>query len=661
MRIFFRLLLAVIFWAGVGHSSAALKLAGIFGDNVVIQRGDSIPVWGAAQAGEVVTLVLGDKKATATAGADGKWIATFQGLSATDKTTLTVTGKSETVTLQNVAIGDVWVCSGQSNMEYHLEDRDEIAAANRPGLRYFRIPHTTAREPLKELNGHWDVATPKTAINYSAVAYYFAKNVNIETGVPIGLICAYWSGSNLQPWSPLESLQDLPNFNGELKGGIDLYWHLDADAEKFWSDYQAWQQKNGRTDPGNKGLANGWATANFNDNDWTTTATPGDWTNLGLPNGGIVWIRKIFSLRADAAGKDLSFATAINDLDTVYCNGEEVGMGNTQKPYFWNETQKITIPGRLVKAGPNLIAIRILRQKPKGATLQAIQNMGLSWDDAVPLNNDWKVKAEAEFSPLSPDALAALPYPPFIHPEQVPTVMYNAMIAPIAPFRIKGVLWYQGEFNAWDAVHYRAYLTGLIKGWRAHWAEGDFPFYIVQLPNISPPPTGPGEGPTEWAALRESQLQTWQSVPNTGIAVTIDVGDANNIHPGDKKDVGYRLSRPALALTYGKQIEYSGPLYDSMAVEGNKIRLKFTHLGGGLVSKDGGPLKQFVIAGSDKKWAWGDAVIDGDTVVVSSPAVSIPVAVRYAWANNPAGCNLSNKAGLMATPFRTDPDAPVSK
>ena len=511
------LFLAVAWMLGwVDHAEATVKLAGIFGDNVVLQRGESTPVWGTADPGEVITLALGDKKEMATAAADGRWTATFHGLTPIEKTTLTVAGKSETVTLQNVAVGDVWVCSGQSNMEYSLEDQDEIPKADHPGIRFFRIPHTTAKDPLTVLNGQWEVSTPETASKYSAVAYYFAKNVTAETGIPQGMICAYWSGSNLQPWSPVESLRDLPNFKGELQGAIDLFWNLGTDAEKFWSDYQAFQQKNGRTDPGNKGLADGWAKPELDDKDWTTTATPGDWTSTGPASGGIVWIRKVFNLRADAAGKDLTFSTSISDLDTIYCNGEEVGSGNTQRPYFWNALQKVVIPGRLVKAGANLIAIRILRQEAKGAAIQALQNMGLPWDDAVPLTNDWKLKAELVFSPMSPEVLATLPRPPYMNPEQVPTIMYNAMIAPIAPFRIKGALWYQGEFNAWDAVHYRTYLTGLIKGWRAHWNEGDFPFYIVQLPNISPPPIGPGEGPTDWAALRESQLQTWQSVPNTG-------------------------------------------------------------------------------------------------------------------------------------------------
>jgi len=640
--------------AGTACSQAEVKLAGMFGDNMILQRETSAPVWGTSDPGESLTLTLEDQKIVVTAGADGKWKTAFQGLKPGAPFTLTVTGKSNTVTMNNVAVGDIWVCSGQSNMEYRLADKDEIALANYPGIRYYSVPNVAGIDAVTDLNASWQAATPATVGGFTAVGYYFAKNIHQELGIPIGLIRCGWSGMAIEPFIALEDLETVPGLKEKADTAVQKLKHLAADAEKFPLDVKAWQEKYGRVDADNKGFAAKWADPAFDDKDWTPTTVPGDWTKVGAPNGGVVWLRKTVQLPPEAAGKDFHLTPGIiHDTDTAYFNGEQIGTGGATSPYYWNEFRNYPVPGRLAKAGDNVIAIRVVSQKQKNYTLAPGSRLGLRVSDPKSVSDEWLAKVETEYPALPDGALAELPAPPTAKNEQTPSAIFNGMINPITSYGIKGALWYQGESSAGDPWAYRTLLPLLIKSWREHWNIGDFPFYIVQLPNYGVPPTGPGEGDLRWAQMREAELLTWQKVPNTGMSINIDIGVGGNLHPPDKKDVGYRLSLLALAHTYGRKIEYSGPIYDSMTVEGNKIRLKFTHLGGGLVAKDG-PLRQFVICGADPKWYTGDAAIDGDTVVVSSPDVATPVAVRYAWAADPEGCNLYNKTGLPASPFRTD-------
>ena len=635
-------------------SPAEIKLAGMFTDNMILQRDSSAPVWGTADPNEPITLAVEDQTITTTAGPDGRWKASFKGLKAGTSFTLTVTGAKDKVTLNNVAVGDIWVCSGQSNMDFRLGEKDEIAKANYPDIRYYFVPNVAGVDPVAELTATWQVATPATVGGFTAVGYYFATNIHRELGIPIGLIRCSWSGMRIEPFVALDDLDTVPGLKETSETAFQKLKDLSADAEKFPVDVKAWQEKYVRVDSENKGFAAKWADPTFDDKDWVSTSSPGDWTKVGVPNGGVVWLRKTVQLPPEAAGKDFHFTPGvIHETDTAYFNGEQIGTGGSTSPYYWNDFRNYLVPGRLVKAGANVIALRIVSQHQKNYTLSLGSRLGLRVADPKSVSEDWLAKVETEYPALHDGALAELPQPPTAKPEGTPSAIFNGMINPITPFGIKGALWYQGESSAVDPWSYRTLLPLLIKSWRAHWAQGDFPFYIVQLPNYGTPPPGPNQGDLRWAQMREAELLTWQKVPNTGMSVSIDIGDDTNLHPPDKKDVGYRLSLAALGNTYGRKIEYSGPIYDSMTVEENKVRLKFTHLGGGLVAK-GGPLKQFVICGSDQKWQWADAVIDGDTVVVFSPDVAVPVAVRYAWAAAPDGCNLYNQAGLPASPFRTD-------
>jgi sialate O-acetylesterase len=638
---------------------AEVKLAGMFGDNMMLQRDGNAPVWGTADPGDTITLTLQDQKITATAGADGTWKTAFKGLKPGVSLSLTVAGKGNTVTVNNVAIGDIWVCSGQSNMDYHVGAnsgiyKDEIAAANYPDIRYFFVPNVASLDPVNDVKAPWQICTPETAGGFTAVGFFFARHIHSEIGVPIGLIRCSWSGMSIEPFIPLDVLESVPGPKEKADDAVAKLKSLQSDADKFTADDKAWLEKYGRVDTDNKGFAAKWADPALDTRDWIPTTTPGDWTKVGAPNGGIIWLRKTVQLPAKATGFDLNLTPGvIHDTDTAYFNGVEVGTGGATPPYFWNDFRKYHVPKALIKEGDNVIAFRIVSQHQRNYSLAPAGKLSLPVADPKALTDEWLAKVETEYPALPANALAELPTPPTAVTERTPSTIYNGMIHPITAYGIKGALWYQGESSAGEAWAYRTYLPLLITGWRQKWNQGDFPFYFVQLPNLGIAPKTPGEGDVRWAEMREAELMTWQKVPNTGMAITLDVGDANNLHPPDKKDVGDRLALQALANTYGRKIEASGPIYESMTVEGSKIRLKFTHLGGGLVAR-GGPLKQFSICGVDKKWAWGDAVIDGDTVVVSSADVPTPVAVRYAWANEPEGCNLYNKAGLPASTFRTD-------
>ena len=330
---------------------------------------------------------------------------------------------------------------------------------------------------------------------------------------------------------------------------------------------------------------------------------------------------------------------------------------STPEPPFFTGPHSFTVPADLVHAGPNTLALRVFSHSPNGTVSPDTARMSLPITTFGPDADEWRHLVEHENPPLSADALNSLPKSPDAQPQNTATYIYNAQIAPLMPFAIKGVIWYQGENNSQRAKQYRKILPALIADWRGRWGEGSFPFYIVQLANYGSNPPQPGR--SAWAELRESQLLTAQKVPNTGLAVTVDVGEGDNIHPKDKQDVGKRLALVALAKTYGKDIPYSGPLFSAMTVTGDTARLTFTHTDGGLVAK-GGPLKHFAVAGDDHNFVWADAKISGDAVLVSSPQVPHPVAVRYAWADDPEGCNLYNAAGLPASPFRTDvnDDAP---
>lgn len=636
---------------------AKIKLGDLFADNMVLQRDTVAPVWGTADPGEAVRLTLGNQTVTATADSKGAWQADFHDLKLGPPQTLTVAGTHDTITLNNVAVGDVWVTAGQSNMQYLLVDQDEIAMPPNPNLRYFECPRAVSLQPDNAFPPRayaWTDASPLTRGKWSAVAYYFAKNVNKELNVPIGIIDCTWGGTPAEPWTARQELESVPEYKEGIDRAMMVFQNQKENVTTYAADCAAWEKNAGREDAGNTGFAAGWAAPDFDVSGWKPINTPtfNSWAGVDMRDGGAVWLRKTVTIPPEAARKDFTLTLGVPPgVDTAYFNGQEIGHGGEDPPMFSRQARSYKVPGSLVKAGNNVIALRIFTQGSHANGIAPGAKLGLPAGASI--SDDWVAKVEKALPPMTPEAAALVPPFPYPAPGCVPALNFNGMVCPLMPCAIKGALWYQGESNATYGYAYRTLLPLLIKSWRERWGIGDFPFYIVQLPNLGNPQSTPVEDTSNWAVMRESQLMTWKKVPHTAMSVNIELGEAANLHPHDKKDVGYRLSLIALGDAYKQPIEFSGPIYDSMTVEGNKIRLKFTHVGGGLVAK-GGPLQRFAIAGDDKKWVLGDATIDGDTIVVSSADVAAPVAVRYAWAGNPAGCNLYNKADLPASPFRTD-------
>jgi sialate O-acetylesterase len=623
----------------------------LFSDNMVLQRGIPAPIWGWTEPGREVTVRLQDKIARAVADAKGQWIAKLGPLSAGGPDTLTVTGP-QSVTLNNVLVGDVWICSGQSNMEMGIgsvnDAEEEIASARHPQIRLFTVPKRIAVEPQSTVKGEWQVCSPKTIAEggwngFSAVGFFFGRELYKDLKVPIGLIHTSWGGTVAEAWTSAEALKTMSDFEPALasfREQVESQEKGDTDIEER---IKRWLRQN---DPGSaEGL--GWADPSHETSGWKTMSLPATWEESGLPEfDGVVWFRKSFDLPEGWAGKDLTLELGpIDDRDTTWINGTEVG--HTDQ---WDTPRVYKVPRDVLKSGRNVLAIRVLDTGGGGGIYgkpgqMRLRVAGEDRAEPVSLAGTWQYRDSASLArtPPVPQRMGGN--------ANIVTVLYNGMIAPLVPFAIKGAIWYQGESNSGRADQYRTLLPTLIRDWRSRFGVGEFPFFIVQLANFMA--TKPEPGDSKWAELREAQLLTANNVPKTGLAVAIDIGDAKDIHPKNKQEVGRRLALAARAIAYDEPIEYAGPTYRSMEVKDNTIRLHLDHVGGGLVAKGGDKLQGFAIAGEDKHFVWADAVIDGDTVTVSSPKVDKPVAVRYAWADNPA-CNLSNKAGLPAPPFRTD-------
>jgi sialate O-acetylesterase len=640
----------------LGHSAfAEVRVPAIIGDNMVLQAGLKVRIWGHANPGERVTVGINSQSASATADLHGQWQTFIAPMKAGGPFELTIKG-TNTLTFKNVLVGEVWICSGQSNMEWPLVNAKDgakaVAEANYPEIRLFTVEKSTSSTPLDDVKGRWVVTTPDTAGQFSAVGYFFGRELYQQLKTPIGLIHTSWGGTPAESWTSYEKLAANP----ELKPILDRYQESLKSLPDRQKDFERlmaqWEQNNIYLDPGNKGEALGYASDSVNAADWKPMNLPQYFETTGPDIDGAVWFRKQVELPPGWAGKDLVLnLTPIDDYDTTYFNGTRIGGIGRETPESYSKPRHYPVPGRLVHAGRNVIAVRVFDSAGNGGFASGGE-MSLApvgdKQSALGLEGVWDYKVEVGFPPKHPD-WGSRPQAPGPNNQNSPAVLYNAMVAPLTPYGIRGAIWYQGESNAGRAYQYRTLFPLMIRNWREVWREGDFPFYYVQLANWQPRKPEPGE--SEWAELREAQSLTLQE-PHTGMAVIIDIGDTNDIHPRDKVDVGHRLAVWALAQTYKQALEYSGPLYQSFAVEGDKVRIRFTHATG-LKTSDGQPPKAFAIAGADRKFYWADARIDGQTVVVSSPKVRQPVAVRYAWADNPE-VNLYNSVNLPASPFRTD-------
>lgn len=623
----------------------------IFGDNMVLQRGKPDAIWGWTNPGETIRVQIGNHSASAVAGADRRWQVSIKPPAAGGPYTLTITGP-QTVEFHNVMVGDVWLCGGQSNMEFSLmgalTGAADIKTANDPNIRYFTVFGGPAYHPVNVVAGSWKPVSPETAGRLSAVAFYFARRLQQQIHVPIGLVVDAVGGTPAEAWSSAAALRPLKDYDVPLA-------ELQKIASEGGTEYGNWVMP--WYDEYDIGLKQRWFAPDFDDSDWKQVAIPGAFADLGVPTTpAVAWFRKVITLPDPLpAGRALISLGVIQRMDTVYINGKEVG-GSA-----WVENPRLYFirPG-VLKPGKNVIAIRIFKTEPHGGFLSAPSVLRLMLgaqftfprvpgvlpkaELTIPLAGPWMGKIAVDARPPHPLPISYENWP------VMPTVLYQGMLAPIAPISITGAIWYQGAQNSPRGYEYRKLLPAMIADWRDLFRQGNFPFYIVSLPAYqlhSPVPTDDG-----WADIRESIALTAASDPNSCLAVTIDTGDPNNIHARDKEPVGNRLALCALARHYRKHVVYSGPTLKSEQQLSSAIRLRFAHADGGLVAK-GGKLEGFSVAGEDHKFYWADARIKGDTVIVSSPSVFHPVAVRYAWQSNPSA-SLFNGAGLPAGPFRTD-------
>jgi sialate O-acetylesterase len=618
----------------------------LFTDNMVLQRGAPAPVWGWTTPGAAVSVTVAGKTVAGKAAADGKWMVRVGPLQASTNLTVTVKGP-QTVTLKNVAAGDVWLCSGQSNMQMSIGSVDypeaEIAGANHPNIRLYTVQDNVAVQPRElvpvvpdGLLGVWSVCSPasvsETAGGFSAVAYFFGRKLHKELGVPIGLIHSSWGGTIAEAWTSAEALQTMPDFRAAV-ANVKSAAGKGSDFEK---QMQEWWAAN------DTGSAKGYQSLTLDTSGWKSMRVPQNWNDSELSGfDGVAWFRREFDLPASAAGKPAQISLGpIDDIDTTFVNGVAVGSASV-----WDQNRNYKVPAGVLKAGANVVAVRILDTSGPGGICGAAYQMRLEPEgsDAVGLAGAWSYTTTTPMAQTKP-----MPARMDSNPN-IATVLYNGMIAPLVPYGIKGAIWYQGESNAGRAYQYRTLLPTMIRDWRTQWKQ-EFPFFIVQLANFMAVDDQPKADP--WPELREAQLMTAQKTPKVGMAVAIDIGDAQDIHPKNKQDVGLRLALSALSIAYGKALEYSGPVYAGMEKAGSAIRLKFSYAAG-MTARGGGELKGFAIAGADRKFVWAKARIEGGTVVVTAPGIASPVAVRYAWGNNPV-CNLVNKAHLPASPFRTD-------
>lgn len=617
----------------------------LFTDNMVLQREKPIKVWGWLTPGENVTVKLAGKSAKATADKTGKWLAVLPPMKAGGPYTMDVEEKKFITTYSNLLIGDVWICSGQSNMEMGIgaakDAEKEIAAANYPNIRLYTVPKKVAYSKENVTNGKWEVCTPQTVSangwgGFSAVGYYFGRKLNQELNVPIGLIHTSWGGTIAEAWVSGESLATMNDFKGAVAQVAATAKDGDGDLtmkmKKWWLD--------------NEGApAKGYQNLDYSADKsrWKTMKLPSTWETAGLPGfDGLVYFRREVEIPQASAGKEavLSLGT-IDDRDVTYVNGQMVGMMNQ---HLDNRVYKI--PAGVLKAGKNVIAVTVLDTGGEGGIYGTADMLHLEMDGhTYDLSGDWQYLKGEEFTRLKPVPVQMTNNP------NVSTVLFNGMVNPLVPFAIKGAIWYQGESNAGRAEQYSRLLPTLIKDWRKQFEVGDFPFYIVQLASYMARDAEPKSD--AWPLLREAQEMTATNVKNAGIAVAIDIGEANDIHPKNKQEVGRRLALDALAQTYGVKVAYSGPVYKAMKAENGNVIVQFSQLNGGLMTTDNAPVKGFAVAGENKKFYWADARIVGNTVVVSSSWVKNPTAVRYAWGNNP-DVNLVNKVGLPTVPFRTD-------
>jgi len=604
---------------------------------MVLQRDRPIHIWGWADGNESVTVNFNGLTEKVKADKSGKWSIQLPAMKFGGPFLMTIKGKDNTIDYDNILIGDVWICSGQSNMEVRVAEdytaKEEIKASENKNIRLLKVPtniQTKEKEDIPPTS--WLECNPSTSENFSAVAYFFGKSLQKELKIPIGLIMTAWGGTIIETWTSWEASMNDDEFV-KYKGQTveEAFGHTGEELNNIIHKLMS---------PNDDGMINKWFLPGAEKTGWKTMYAPKAWDGELKGDAGIVWFRRDINLPAGLEGKPGSLHLGIGMWDRTFLNGEFIS-GNCE-----HDNCDLDVK---VKSGVNQIVVRFQnmggiggfwRNKPDDFYLEVA-------GQKYSLEGDW------EYKPSLLQSKTGLSVWGVGIPNNFASLLYNGMIHPLVGFGIKGAIWYQGEGNAGEAYKYRTLFPNLITDWRKQWGY-DFPFFWAQLASFQKEVAEPSE--SAWAELREAQNITLK-LPNTGQAVITDIGDVNDIHPKNKKDVGYRLAQNALKVAYGRNILGSGPVYESMKIDGNKIIINFSNTGTGLATREKnkyGYVYGFSIAGEDRKFVWARAYIEGNNVVVFSDKVANPVAVRYGWEINPTEINIVNSDGLLASPFRTD-------
>jgi len=623
-------------------SFCQVRLPKLVSDGMVLQRDANVRIWGWAANGEKLSIRFIDATYNATANDKGEWEVMLPKLKAGGPFKMEINA-SNAITINNILVGDVWVCSGQSNMGslrgFASVYPEEIAQSENSNIRHFMVGSgfKLGSRETDLRSGKWVSANPKDVLNFAAVGYFFAKKLYEIYKVPIGLINASVGGSSAEAWISEEGIKEFPRYYEEVQK-FQMPGYMDKVKKQDDERVKGWNLQLKQNDEGNKGPLK-WSDPAFNSSDWETMHVPGYWINTKTGNvNGFVWFRREFNVPAKMTGKQVALKLGrIADADSVFINGKLIGSVNSLYAL-----RNYKVPENLLKEGSNTIVVKITSYIHHGGFVPGRPYQLIADADTIKLEGDWKYKVGAITEPLDDRLFTG----------KIPTGLFNGMLAPVTNYTIKGAVWYQGESNTIRAFEHFEIFKELIKDWRNNWHQGEFPFLYVQLPNFVEENFETTK--YDWAVLRETQLRAL-SIPNTGMAVTIDIGEFNDIHPMKKKPVGERLVLAAQKVAYGdNKVVYSGPIYNSSVIKGNQVTLSFTNIGRGLMAKNGKELNCFEICGIDNVYYPAKATIANDKIIVTSEKVDKPVAVRYAWANNPEGVNFYNKEGLPASPFRTN-------
>lgn len=636
-----KMFLIAILFAWQNGLTAAPKLPNIFGEGMILQRDMPITIWGWAEKNEKITVSFHQQTKTTKAGKDGRWLLKLLPETAGGPFILKVDGKTS-ISFGNILVGDIWLCSGQSNMEWPVKEskdsKKEIAASANDQIRHFTVAKAVSSKPLDDVAAaSWKLADPANTGEFTAVGYFFARELQAKLKIPIGLVHSSWGGTDIETWISKDAMANDEEFKSMMAAIPTL--NLDSIAANRKAAADKMVKSIQETLPTAEQVQT-FTAKNFDDSDWPTMNLPGLWEQQQLKQfDGVVWFRKKLMLTAAAAKANATLYLAkVDDTDETYVNGKKVGGSSG-----YNQERKYSIPAGLLQEGENLISIRVEDTGGGGGVYgESAALMMECGSEKFSLVGPWAFQIEKTAgSNRSFD------------PNAYPNLLYNAMIHPIQHFAIKGALWYQGENNAGRAAQYAKAFPLMINDWRKQWNEADFPFYFVQLASFIAEDGNSQKG-SSWAELREAQTKTL-SLPNTGMAVTTDIGERDDIHPRNKQDVGKRLAAVALRGTYNIDEVAAGPAYAGMEVKGSQVLVDFKQKGSGLVAKDKyGYIRGFEIAGADQQFYFARAWIENGKLLLSSEKVPTPVAVRFAWSDDAGEANLFNLEGFPAEPFRTD-------